>query len=726
MRTLPLLLPFVLFTAFSALADQPMCGTSEELEQRLRLYHDRPHRGPVALAEPSAPTLRDGAFYMTADEEIAGDANLFDLEGTSLTFTPRGSTNTFTTRRGSLRYEPPGAMLRDFAKSTGTGWHYATYDLTSFSLPLFGRNVTRLYLTAFNEIELDPPGEEGAMTFDNLQAAVHRNAVISPLMITTRKPPRQLAYPQVFVHETESSLFVTWRSTEGPTFGYDVQAELRTDGTIVFSYNSMRNMQWGTPLISAGFDPAATTRRTLYESTTGLGVAPLFGNLSSMLDIRSVDVSRIAESDLLAVRIRFVGPIDASKLADDVTLRYQLTVGRNPGATTYIDLKKTGWTILPLNQNIALASNAAARVDGDTLEFYMLQPSVDPAKLAMRVLTLQRPARTADTFAFEAQVDAAPRSTGADFSALANAAELHTPITEAFLLPVFDPYEVWARVQAPFAINKTNIDAVAIYQTFYTDMIFYAGAYSVIGNAGVTGIGLSSSNFGPHVPRGPNLLHMNHYTYGYSAGTETASQVLLHEFGHRWLYFFRFLDDGAVSNALNPVSAHPAAYVNTPSAFPVFGQFESSVMGGAFFLEDGNGTYRTHVANRGFSWVDLYLMGLAAPEEVEPWYYLAGTNLRAEYWPEHNIVVTGEKREVRLDQVMAVHGVRKPGPETSQKKFRVLFVLVTEPGKEATDADVARINELRALMERTFHLATGGRAIVDTEFAVPAKKRAIR
>jgi hypothetical protein len=267
---------------------------------------------------------------------------------------------------------------------------------------------------------------------------------------------------------------------------------------------------------------------------------------------------------------------------------------------------------------------------------------------------------------------------------------------------------------------------VAIYQSFYTDMIFYAGAYALIGNSGTNGIGISGPNFGPNVRRGPNLMHMNHFKYNYNVAPETASQVILHEFGHRWLYFFRFADRGEVSSALNPISAHPAAYVSTPSAFPVFKENESSVMGGAVFLPEGPNTYRTKVANRGYSWMDLYLMGLAEASEVTPWYYLTGTTLRAEYWPDDNVVVTGDKHEVNLDQVVQVHGPRFPTTAYAQKKFKVLFVLVTEPGKDATDADVAKMNEWRALFEKTFNQATGGRGGVETSFVQPGKKRATR
>ena len=266
---------------------------------------------------------------------------------------------------------------------------------------------------------------------------------------------------------------------------------------------------------------------------------------------------------------------------------------------------------------------------------------------------------------------------------------------------------------------------MAIYQSFFTDIIFYAGAYSTGGNPRVSGVG-NISRYGTRYDRAPSLLHLNQLTYNYSSAEETASKVMLHEFGHRWLFFPAIRENGAVTHVLNPVSAHPAGYVHTPSAFRVYGDEESSVMGGGYFTANGDGTYRARAANMGYSWTDLYLMGLATRDEVPPWFYLANTTLAKEYWPPDGAVVPGEQHDVSVQQIIDVHGLRTPGPAASQRRFNIVFVLLTEPGTDATDAQVAQINEWRALMERNFSIATGGRASVRTTFVVPGKTRAVR
>jgi hypothetical protein len=334
--------------------------------------------------------------------------------------------------------------------------------------------------------------------------------------------------------------------------------------------------------------------------------------------------------------------------------------------------------------------------------------------------------RTTDTTVLSIPFTAAPRPITSDLSSVPQNAQLTAPIAEPFVLGAFDPWTVWDLVQTSYGLSNWDYDAVAMYQTFFTDMIFYAGAYATGGNPQVDGIAQFTPGYGRHGVRAPTLLHMNQLTYGYSVAEDTASKVLLHEFGHRWLYFFNIAEGGEASRVLNPSSGHPAAYVHTPSAFPVYGVDESSVMGGGFFTAQPDGSYRAHAANMGFSWTDLYMMGLAAPEEVPPWFYLAGTGLPGEYWPSEGVVVNGEKRDVSLSQVTAVHGLRNPSAALAQRQFRVLFVLVTENGQEATDAEVAKLNQWRAVMERNFETATGGRGKLVTTFVRPAKKRSVR
>ncbi len=726
--TLRAVLSLLLLCAAIPYAADEMCGTSVYNDARILALHERPAPQARLKAKASAPPIaREGALYIQSDEVIAPGSRLFDLAGQSLVFEPRPDSK-FAMRREALRYiEPTGAARYDFETKTATPWHYVAHDLSSFSFPIFGSNVTRVYLTAFNGIHFSEPGEYTAAQFDDLEAAVHPEPVLSPLMITTRKP-RQLHYPKLFVNETADALVITWRSTGGDTFGYDVQAELRKDGSFVYSYRSLRAMRWGAPIVSAGFNPLPAAQQVLATLNDGADASGAIPALAPMVDFRRVEVARIDQSDLFVIRITVNAPIDRSKFGNGESLRFVFRLDQSFGA---LDIDRNGgWTITPLNGSRSIANGTSARISGSTIEIYNVQLPADVARSArLQIFSLTPPLnRSADFAILNVPFDVPSRRVVRDLSAVENGTELTLPITEPFLLGGLDPYAVYERLQSTFALSDYDVDAVAIYQSFFTDIIFYAGAYSTGGNPQVDGIWTDVSGRGTGAPRDPSLLHMNQLTYNWSAAKETASNVMLHEFGHRWLYFFNIREGGSVTRSLNPVSAHPAGYVHTPSAFPLYGAEEASVMGGGYFTQQGDGSFKARAANVGFSWTDLYLMGLAAPEEVQPWFYLANTDppLAQEYWPVNGAVVRGEMRPVALDQIVAVHGPRNPSVALAQKNFRVLFVLVTDSGAAPTDAEVAKVNEWRALMEKNFSIATGGRGRLDTTFVRPTKRRAIR
>ncbi|HVG23618.1 MAG TPA: hypothetical protein VND45_05645, partial [Thermoanaerobaculia bacterium] len=519
---------------------------------------------------------------------------------------------------------------------------------------------------------------------------------------------------------------VTWRSSGNAPFGYDVQAELRGDGSIAYSYRSVTGMRWGTPAILPGFDPETVSRKQLVavddsqnDVSTSLPAAA-----KAMLNIKRVEVQRLRDSDLYAIRIQLMEPIDQKRLGVSEVLSYQATIGEETAA---VDVSGEKVTVASFTGASYERDGASAAIRGDVIEIYGVQRDPQQAiARSLRVLTVYRPTnRGVDTLTVGIPFSAAPKVLSTDLSQ-SSSSLVTLPIAETFTLGVFDPFAVWDVMRSSHAISDYDYDAVAMYQTFFTDMIFYAGAYATGGNPQVDGVAPYSPGYGRHVPRAPTLLHMNQLTYNYSAAEETASKVMLHEFGHRWLYFFSIREsNGQTGRYLNPVSAHPAGYVHTPSAFKVYGDNESSVMGGAYFTPQPDGTYKAYVANYGYSWTDLYLMGLAAPQEVAPWFYISGSDLPLAYWPAQGQIATGERRDVELSQVTAVHGPRIPSVDLSQRRFRVLFVLVTDEA-EPTPQQMAKLNQWRAVMERNFATATGGRGRLETTFVRQSKKRAVR
>jgi hypothetical protein len=696
-----------------------LCGTSPANDEHIRQIHERTHARIASLSEdPSrAATLRDGAFYLPTDPTITADYRPFDLQNQSLVFTPAGN-DAFTMKRTVLQYtEPTGAALRDFQTAEA---HSVAHDLP-FAVSLFGRSVSRIYVSAFNAITTDAPPIEGQTHFDSAEAAVHRSPVLSPLMITAGKP-RQLDYPRVWIHDTDDAVIVTWRSSTKAPFGYDLQAKIAKDGKVTYSYRDVTAMRWGTPVLAAGFDPAQAQRTPLRGVTDLENDVPnsIPATVRPMLDVRKVDTDRLGDSDIYSVRITLNAPIDRTQLAEGEILSYTATVAAE-NATVEIGRDTT--RVISFSSLRYADDGAAANVDGAVIEFYNVQRF--DHEVSARVRTYYGTNHiVGDNTTLSIPFTVAPHTVARDLSTVAEDTPLALPIAEPFVLGTLDPVRVWDVVRTSYGVNTYDWDAIAIYQSFFTDLIWYAGAYATRGNAQVDGIAPRSQGIDPDNPRAPTLLHMNQLGYNYSAEVPRAGQVMLHEFGHRWLYHFQIAEEHGKTYALNPVSSHPAAYVHTPSAFPVYGENESSVMGGGYFTPQTDGSYKAHAANFGYSWTDLYLMGLASPDEVPTWFYLAGTDLPLEYWPSEGAVANGVRKDVEVGQIIAAHGPRIPSVALSQKQFRVLFVLVTEEGTEATEAEVAKVNEWRALMERNFALATGGRGRLVTTFVRAGKRRA--
>jgi hypothetical protein len=374
-------------------------------------------------------------------------------------------------------------------------------------------------------------------------------------------------------------------------------------------------------------------------------------------------------------------------------------------------------------------ASPAASVEGRTMVVRLPDSFLE---VAPRVTVVSRndDGVTADMVATQSLALPAPaRLVNADLSA-ADGATLRMPVVEAFTLAVLLPQTVWDQVRLAHSLSGEEIDAVAVYQNFTTDIMLFAGAYATGGNAGVSGIRPFDSG-APGSAKEPTLLHMNRMDIW--ADDRDAAHVLLHELGHRWLYFIQIMENGGRTHALNPASAHPAQFVHTPAAFNVHAPDDASVMGGSTFTDHRNGTFTSGSGtHNGFSWLDLYLMGLASPQEVQPFFYIANSNPRLEdaYYAPADMTVSGTRRNVTLQQVIQAVGPRLPAYPQTQKSFRVAFVLVSDG--EPAPGQLARMQELRQMMSRDFAIATGGRASVTTDFAPPApppsgpRRRSIR
>lgn len=134
-------------------------------------------------------------------------------------------------------------------------------------------------------------------------------------------------------------------------------------------------------------------------------------------------------------------------------------------------------------------------------------------------------------------------------------------------------------------------------------------------------------------------------------------QTLLHEFGHKWMSFLDLQNGSCEGQYANSqchwINGYAAAYDATDVSAMYLGKF---------------------LKGYGYAPIDLYLMGLAAPETVP------------------------SEEGLTIADVIAKVGPRVPSYQTSQKTFRVGVVLLTERDVGTAGGDTEMLKMVRGYM----------------------------
>jgi hypothetical protein len=199
-------------------------------------------------------------------------------------------------------------------------------------------------------------------------------------------------------------------------------------------------------------------------------------------------------------------------------------------------------------------------------------------------------------------------------------------------------------------------------------------------------------------------------------GSNSTLSVLGQEFGHRWLAFFTFRD--AAGRASRELLGRDAAH------WSFFMDSDASVMEGNDIDDLGNGSFQTVGATKRYGLLDQYAMGLIPPGEVPPLFYVENPRemsaLRtAASAPEVGVTFKGTRRNVTIDDIIAVAGDRVPSAANSKRDYRQAFVYVTSPGRTASDAEIAKLERIRMAWDQFVSSATDSRLRVQTRLSDP-------
>jgi hypothetical protein len=189
-------------------------------------------------------------------------------------------------------------------------------------------------------------------------------------------------------------------------------------------------------------------------------------------------------------------------------------------------------------------------------------------------------------------------------------------------------------------------------------------------------------------------------------GEGTTLSVLAHETGHRWLAHAQFRDaDGVSVELLGRDGVHWSFFLDTDGSFLEGNEIEAV----------SEGAFRTAGTHLRYSPLDQYLMGLREPAEVPPFFFVrapTGTSSSRERAPRTGITFGGTRTEVRIEDVVAALGPRRPASTGWTRPFRQAYIYVSVGAVEA--GALEKIEAIRTAFPAFFLAGTEGRGAVDT------------
>jgi len=139
-----------------------------------------------------------------------------------------------------------------------------------------------------------------------------------------------------------------------------------------------------------------------------------------------------------------------------------------------------------------------------------------------------------------------------------------------------------------------------------------------------------------------------------------------HEIGHRWAAYLHL----------------PALNLSLPTGFHWGPSNHVGQMGNGPYLLEEAGGYRVTNANdsqnfviNAFSSLELYLMGLARPDEVQPLRFVTDPSVDVQFGA---LLPAASTRLVTIDDIAGVYGARAPAAIASQSAFTAAYVVVSD------------------------------------------------
>ena len=291
----------------------------------------------------------------------------------------------------------------------------------------------------------------------------------------------------------------------------------------------------------------------------------------------------------------------------------------------------------------------------------------------------------------------------------------------------------------------SNLDMIAVSRRFlaahpdefdhlivFTDepLLTTAFAYEVTVSNDITGLGMATftqaSDYGSagRLQSMCNMDALSKYPDDPRQkfhGQNSTLGLIGHEVGHRWLAFLNFRDETSQSSQalLGRDHAHWGFFFDS----------DASVLEGNDIADHGGGSFSTRAAGERYSLLDQYAMGLVDQTQVPPFFYVENpTNVvpskTATSSPAVGVTFNGTRRNVTIDDVIAVMGQRIPSAASSQREFRQAFIYVVGRGRTADPFALEKLDRIRMAWDQFVSAATDFRMRVETRLSASASSDA--
>ena len=181
-----------------------------------------------------------------------------------------------------------------------------------------------------------------------------------------------------------------------------------------------------------------------------------------------------------------------------------------------------------------------------------------------------------------------------------------------------------------------------------------------------------------------------------------------HEMGHRWSAFVsariqpRMNTDEHGSRQVETMPLGPTHWargLHAPVPFPFQRPTEASAMGGGVWQDNLDGTFTQldddyYVPATGWSYLDLYLMGIISPAEVPDFFILRNLQPQGRDANGHPIF-KADRTKVTIQDVIAVEGPRTPDVNHSQRQFNTGMVMMVEHGQQPSQRLIQETEGIR-------------------------------